>query len=95
MSTVKLIVEVDAETVKKGFDGPLTDEERQSLLRAFGNAKSFDTSGDLISRSWVKHNVLSLVDPETRIYAKQRLDSAPTIDLTDRPLPEFKESEDK
>lgn len=42
MSNIKLIVEVDEETVKKGFDGPLTDEERQSLLRAFGNAKQLD-----------------------------------------------------
>lgn len=39
---VKLIVEVDEEIFKKGFEGPLTDEERQLLLCAFGNAKAFE-----------------------------------------------------
>ena len=156
MSKIKLIVEVDEEIFKKGFEGSLTDEERQSLLRSFGNAKHFDVSddlisrsalkkaiksyaddqyaeneylgecsimdiidnappvvinckdcdgyeagysaelndaerpkGDLISRSWLEHNVLPLVDPETRIYVRQRLDNAPTVE-PERPQGECK-----
>lgn len=36
--------------------------------------------GDLISREWVKNNVLSLIDPETRYYVKLKIDSAPTVE---------------
>ena len=36
-------------------------------------------TNDLISRSWVKHNVLSLMDAEARIYAEERLDNAPSV----------------
>jgi len=34
---VKLIIDAPDEIVKKGFEGPLTDEERQILIRAIGN----------------------------------------------------------
>lgn len=51
---------------------------------SYGNcdhySMSYDSASDLVSRSWVEHNVLSLVDAETRIYAQGRLDSAPTVE---------------
>lgn len=34
---MKLIIDAPDEIVKKGFEGPLTDEERQILIRAIGN----------------------------------------------------------
>ena len=48
-------------------------------LRNMQNA-SDKSQGDCISRSWVEHNVLSLMDAETRIYAQGRLDNAPTVE---------------
>ena len=38
-------------------------------------------TGDAISRSWVKHNVLPLVDTETRIYAEAKLNDAPAVEV--------------
>lgn len=35
---MKLIIDVPEEIVKKGFEGPLTDEERMVIIRAVGNA---------------------------------------------------------
>lgn len=35
---MKLIIDVPEEIVKKGFEGPLTDEERMIIIRAVGNA---------------------------------------------------------
>lgn len=34
---MKLIIDAPDEIVEKGFEGPLTDEERQILIRAIGN----------------------------------------------------------
>ena len=38
-------------------------------------------NNDLISRYWVEHNVLSLVDAETRMYAEARLNNAPSVEV--------------
>lgn len=54
----------------------LYDEALDHVIKALEEKPQ----GDSISREWVIHNVLSLVDPETRIYAKQRLDDAPTVE---------------
>lgn len=35
---MKLIIDVPDEIVKKGFEEPLTDEERQTIIRSVGNA---------------------------------------------------------
>ena len=34
---MKLVIDAPDEIVEKGFEGPLTDEERQVLIRAIGN----------------------------------------------------------
>lgn len=51
---------------------------------SYGNcdhySMSYDSVSDLVSRSWVEHNVLSLMDAEARIYAQGRLDNAPTVE---------------
>ena len=39
---MKLIIDAPDEIVKKGFEGPLTDEERQILIRAIGNGISYE-----------------------------------------------------
>lgn len=39
---MKLIIDAPDEIVKKGFEGPLTDEERQILIRAIGNGTSYE-----------------------------------------------------
>lgn len=51
---MKLIIDAPDEIVKKGFEGPLTDEERQILIRAIGNGTTYKVEGDLISRSALK-----------------------------------------
>ena len=38
---MKLIIDAPDEIVKKGFEGPLTDEERQILIRAIGNGIAY------------------------------------------------------
>ena len=43
---MKLIIDAPDEIVKKGFEGPLTDEERQILIRAIGN-------GTLYKDEWI------------------------------------------
>ena len=48
---MKLIIDVPDEIVKKGFEGPLTDEERMVIIRAVGNATQYkEPQGDTISR---------------------------------------------
>lgn len=39
---MKLIIDVPEEIVKKGFEGPLTDEERMIIIRAVGNAVPYE-----------------------------------------------------
>ena len=43
MGKIKLIVEVDEEIFLKGFEQPLTDEERMTLIRAIGNGKPYES----------------------------------------------------
>ena len=43
---MKLIIDVPDEIVKKGFEGPLTDEERMVIIRAVGNATLYEESQD-------------------------------------------------
>ena len=62
---------------------PFTQTEKCDVCinRLRNMRKAPDRShGDCISRAWVEHNVLSLVDAETRIYAEQRLDNAPPVE---------------
>ena len=39
---MKLIIDAPDEVVEKGFEGPLTDEERQTLIRAIGNGIPYE-----------------------------------------------------
>jgi len=39
---MKLLIDVDEELVCKGFEQPLTEEERDILIRAIGNGKSYE-----------------------------------------------------
>lgn len=48
---MKLIIDVPEEIVKKGFEGPLTDEERMIIIRAVGNAVSYE---ERLRGKWVK-----------------------------------------
>jgi len=67
------------EWIKAHHDFEMDCQDSQAMRLAI-KALEERPRGDLISREWVIHNVLSLVDPETRIYAKQRLDDAPTVE---------------
>lgn len=80
---MELIINVDEKLVCEGFERPFTEEERNVLIRAIGNGRPYNPSEDAISRSWVEHNVLSLMDVETRIYAKARLDNAPPVEQSE------------
>lgn len=83
MDKIKLIIEVDEKIFCKGFEQPLTDEERTTLLQAVGNGKPYDDSGDLISRSALKDkcNELMKFNPTTdRIL--NLIDNAPTVEYT-------------
>lgn len=51
---MKLIIDVDEKLVCEGFERPFTEEERNILIRAIGNAKSYNPSGDAISREALK-----------------------------------------
>lgn len=79
---MKLLIELPEEMWKRVKDGyvPL------GISKYLKNGKPYNLSSDLISRSWVKHNVLSLVDSETRIYAEARLDNAPPVAEIEEPL---------
>lgn len=51
---MKLIIDAPDEIVKKGFEGPLTDEERQILIRAIGNGIPLPKGhGELIDKNVV------------------------------------------
>ena len=39
---IKLLIDVDEELVCKGFEQPLTEEERNILIRAIGNGRSYE-----------------------------------------------------
>jgi len=54
MSKIKRIIEVDEKLVCEGFERTFTEEERDILIRAIGNSKPYDDSGDLISREWLR-----------------------------------------
>lgn len=47
---MKLIIDADEKIVCKGFEQPLTEEERVTLIRAIGNGKPYNSSDDAISR---------------------------------------------
>ena len=47
---MELIIDVDEKLVCEGFERPFTEEERDTLIRAIGNAKSYNPSDDCISR---------------------------------------------
>lgn len=59
---MKLIIDVDEEIVRKGFEQSLTEEERNTLIRAIGNGKSYNPTGDLISRSALKAELDDYID---------------------------------
>ena len=51
---MKLIIDAPDEIVEKGFEGPLTDEERQILIRAIGNGIPLPKGhGELIDKNVV------------------------------------------
>ena len=47
---MELIINVDEKLVCEGFERPFTEEERNILIRAIGNGRPYNPSGDLISR---------------------------------------------
>lgn len=51
---MELIIDVDEKLVCSGFERPFTEEERDTLIRAIGNGKSYNPSSDCISRSILK-----------------------------------------
>lgn len=93
---MKLIIDVPDEIVKKGFEGPLSDEERQILIRAIGNGTSYEEpQGDSISRENLKEQIKTEIanvpkpDTDTDYYvgveqglklAKVIIDNAPTVE---------------
>lgn len=54
---MKLIIDVDEKIVFKGFEQPLTEEERATLIRAIGNGRSYNPSEDCISREALKKDI--------------------------------------
>jgi len=44
---MKLIIDVDEKIVCKGFEQPLTEEERMTLIRAIGNGIPYNPTGSL------------------------------------------------
>lgn len=74
---VKLLIEVDEDLYNKCLE--IKDFTIVKAAIAIGNG--IPITDDCISREWVIHNVLSLIDPETRYYVEQVIDSAPTLEL--------------
>lgn len=79
-----MIIEIPNENSIVKWKNDVKDEwkvaEISDLIKVYERLQG-EWIEDSISRSWVEHNVLSLVDAETRIYAEQRLDNAPTVEL--------------
>jgi len=96
MDKIKLIVEVDEKIVCKGFEQPLTDEERASLIRAIGNGTPYDDRGDCISRSALKEEMekadATAIDYESLVDMYERLvDNAPAVKFSLLPADEIKD----
>ena len=80
---MKLIIDVDEKIVCKGFEQPLTEEERATIIRAIGNGRSYNPSGDLISRSALlkdldEYNEFAVFDCEA---VKDLINDAPTVNF--------------
>lgn len=54
MGRVQLIIDVDEKLVCEGFERPFTEEERNTLIRAIGNGRSYNPTSDCISREALK-----------------------------------------
>lgn len=85
---MKLIIDIPDGIVKKGFEGPLTDEERMVIIRAVGNAMQYkEPQGDTISRKvlidTLKTEFANVPQPDTDadyyVGVKQGLKLAETI----------------
>lgn len=51
---MQMIIDVPEKLVCEGFERPFTEEERDILIRAIGNGRSYNPQGDLISREELK-----------------------------------------
>jgi hypothetical protein len=78
---MKLIIDAPDEIVKKGFEGPLTDEERQILIRAIGNGTTYKVEGDLISRSALEEELKKALDFASATAYIRKLNSLEKTDL--------------
>ena len=54
---MKLIIDVDEKLVCEGFERPFTEEERNILIRAIGNGRTYNPSGDAISREALRETI--------------------------------------
>ena len=88
---MKLIIDVDEKLVCEGFERPFTEEERDTLIRAIGNAKSYNPSGDAISREALKD--LAYINKgnfNTVEGIREWIDNAPAVEPAFKSVAEIK-----
>lgn len=61
---MQMIIDVDEKLVCEGFERPFTEEEKATLIRAIGNGRSYNPSGDAISREYVKAKMFDIPKPK-------------------------------
>ena len=54
---MQMIIDVPEQLVCDGFERPFTEEERDILIRAIGNGRSYNPQGDCISREAVRSKI--------------------------------------
>ena len=79
---IKLLVEVDKEILFKGFEQPLTEEERMTLVRAVGNGIQIN-EGDMISREGMKNMVDGWLNMDKYYHPYSKGKTIPTDEVYD------------
>lgn len=78
---MQMIIDVDEKLVCEGFERPLTEEERDILIRAIGNGRSYNPQGDLISREALKDiTYINKGNFNTVDGIREWIDNAPAVE---------------